>query len=73
MKIARVSIELLGNTFIDAKASVQATFEDGSSKAIFCFYPDEISIDPLELVGLTEPEAIALHRKKDRAFLQGMN
>ena len=47
-----------------------ATFDDGSRKKLFSFYPDEIRFDEGELVGLTEAEAHELYRAKDVTYLQ---
>ena len=49
---------------------VTATFDDGSRKELFSFYPDEIRFDEGELVGLTEAEAHDLHRQKDLTYLR---
>ncbi len=49
----------------DSMPKVTATFEDGTSKVLFEFYPDEISFAPEEFVGLTEEEACALKGQKD--------
>jgi hypothetical protein len=49
---------------------VQATFDDGTGKDLFSFYPDEIRFDEGELIGLTEPEAHALRHRKDVEYLR---
>jgi hypothetical protein len=49
---------------------VRATFEDGSTRNLFEYYPDEISFHPTEFVGLTAQEAISLKMRKDIAYLQ---
>ena len=49
----------------DPMPEVIATFEDGSSKSLFSFYPDEISLRASEFIGLTEEEARALRHKRD--------
>ena len=54
----------------DPMPQVVATFEDGSTKTLFSFYPDEISFHASEFSGLTEQEALALRHRKDVAFLQ---
>ena len=54
----------------DPMPEVVATFEDGSTKTLFAFYPDEISFRASEFIGLTEQEAMALRHRKDVAFLQ---
>ncbi len=54
----------------DAMPKVTATFEAGSIKELFSFYPDEINFGESEFVGLTEEQALALRHRKDRDFLQ---
>jgi len=54
----------------DPMPEVIATFEDGSSKSLFTFYPDEISFQESEFVGLTEEEARSLLQKKDSDHLR---
>jgi hypothetical protein len=48
----------------------RATFDDGTHKDLFSFYPDEIRFDEGELVGLTEAEAHALRHAKDLDYLR---
>ncbi len=45
-----------------------ATFEDGSTKTLFSFYPDEVSFRASEFVDLTEEEAHSLFQQKDTAY-----
>ena len=47
-----------------------ATFEDGSTKTLFAFYPDEVSFKPSEFIGLTEEDAHGLFQQKDHAYLR---
>ena len=54
----------------DAMPEVIATFEDGTTKPLFSFYPDEITFQASEFTGLTEEEANALRHRKDVAFLK---
>jgi hypothetical protein len=54
----------------DPMPEVTATFDNGKRKALFSYYPDEISFTPEEFVGLTEDEARQLLGRKDRAFLK---
>ena len=54
----------------DPMPEVIATFEDGSSKSLFTFYPDEVSYRASEFIGLTEDEAMSLFHRKDISFLQ---
>ena len=50
--------------------AVVATFDDGTRRDLFSFYPDEIRFNEGELVGLTELEAHELRRRKDIAYLR---
>jgi len=54
----------------DPMPEVIATFEDGSSKSLFTFYPDEVSFQASEFIGLTEAEAKLLFHPKDISYLQ---
>ena len=54
----------------DPMPEVVATFEDGSTRTLFSFYPDEGSFQTSEFTGLTEEEARDLHQRKDRAYLR---
>ena len=54
----------------DPMPEVVAIFEDGSSKTLFCFHPDEVSFRPSEFTGLTEEEAHSLFQRKDTAYLR---
>ena len=54
----------------DPMPEVIATFEDGSTKALFSFYPDEISFQASEFIGLTEAEAKSLFHRKDVSYLK---
>jgi hypothetical protein len=51
----------------DPMPEVVATFEDGSTKTLFSFYPDEVSFQASEFAGLTEEEAHDLRQRKDTA------
>jgi hypothetical protein len=54
----------------DPMPEVVATFEDGSTKTLFAFYPDEVSFQSSEFFGLTEEEAHSLFQQKDHAYLR---
>ena len=54
----------------DPMPEVIATFEDGSTKTLFSFYPDEISFQASEFIGLTEAEAKSLFHHKDVSYLK---
>jgi hypothetical protein len=49
---------------------VKATFDNGETKELFSFYPDEISFSEAEFIGLTEMEAKGLRHKKDVDYLR---
>lgn len=54
----------------DPMPEVVATFDDGSSKSLFAFCPDEVSFRESEFVGLTEEEAHSLFQQKDTGDLR---
>ena len=54
----------------DPMPEVIVTFEDGTRKSLFSFYPDEVSFRASEFVGLTEEEAHSLFQRKDTAYLR---
>jgi len=54
----------------DPMPEVVATFEDGTKKSLFSFYPDEVSFRESEFVGLTEEEAHSLFQQRDHAYLR---
>ena len=54
----------------DPMPEVVATFEDGTTRTLFSFYPDEITFQASEFTGLTEEEANGLRHRKDVAFLK---
>ena len=47
-----------------------ATLQDGSTKSLFSYYRDELTINETDLVGLTVEQARALHHERDVAYLQ---
>jgi hypothetical protein len=74
MKITKATITAMPRPMpegmFDEMPAVIATFEDGTTKRLFKFYPDEVSFSESEFVGLTEDEARALFRRMDVAFLR---
>lgn len=48
---------------------VRGVFDDGSSEVLFQFYPDEVSFDAKEFIGLTADEARKLYGRKYRIHL----
>lgn len=70
MKIKSVTIGPMPKSLFDEMPSVTATFEDGTVKKLFSYYPDEISFSESEFIGLTEAQAYKLRHSKDVAYLQ---
>jgi len=74
MKITSVTITRMPRPMpqgmFDPMPEVIATFEDGSTKNLFSFYPDEVSFRESEFVGLTEEEAHSLFQRKDTSYLR---
>lgn len=69
-KIVKAVISDLPKSFGDPIPEAIVTFDDGSQKTLFSFYPDEISFTASEFIGLSEAEALDLKRKKDVAFIK---
>ena len=70
--ITRVTIGPMPMTVLDAPPAIHAWFSNGTDKNIFTYYPDEISFQESELVGLTEAQARQLRRQKDMQYLQDL-
>ena len=74
MKILSVTItdmpRPMPDGMFDPMPEVIATFEDGSTKNLFSFYPDEVSFRASEFIGLSEEEAHSLFQQKDTAYLR---
>ena len=70
MKIKSAVITGMPRSLFDSMPEVIVTFEDGTVKKLFSFYPDEIQFRSDEFIGLTEGEAFDLRHKKDVAFLK---
>lgn len=71
MKIVKCSISAMPKNFTDPLPKVTVTFEDGSEKMLFDYYPDEIYFSQDEFIGLTEKQAYDLRSKKDIDYLRG--
>lgn len=54
----------------DPMPQVTVTYEDGSTETLFEFYPDEISFQASEFIGLSREAAMALRHRKDVAYLK---
>lgn len=70
MKIRNVHIGPYPQKLTDPMPKVHAYFDDGTEKDLFEFFPDELSFQPAEFIGLTEEQAHELKRRKDVAYLQ---
>jgi hypothetical protein len=57
-------------SLFDKMPSVSVTFDNGISKVLFEFYPDEIQFGQAEFIGLTEAQARQLKFNKDKRYLQ---
>jgi hypothetical protein len=69
-KIVSATISAMPKSLFDPMPRVTATFEDGTEKFLFSYYPDELSFRPSEFVGLTYDQARNKKFVKDRAYLQ---
>lgn len=70
-KINGVEIDKEPESITARSPQVRVTFENGTRKTLFSYFPDEISFQESELMGLTEAEAMQLKYTKDRAYLTG--
>jgi hypothetical protein len=70
MKIISCTITAQPKSFFDPMPKVIVTLEDGTTKELFEYYPDEISFTESEFIGLTEDEARHLKFVKDKRYLQ---
>ena len=50
--------------------TMMAEMSDGSEVELFSYYPDEISFQPFEVVGMTKREASQVFVQKDTAYLR---
>lgn len=54
----------------DPMPEVKVQFNNGTEKTLFEFYPDEISFNESEFIGLTEESARRLKFEKDKSYIQ---
>jgi hypothetical protein len=54
----------------DPMPEVKVQLSNGEEKILFSFYPDEISFEESEFVGLTEESAQRLKFEKDKRYIQ---
>jgi hypothetical protein len=55
---------------LDPMPEVKVQFDNGIEKTLFEFYPDEISFEESEFIGLTEESARRLKFEKDKRYIQ---
>jgi hypothetical protein len=55
---------------LDPMPQVKVKFNNGREKVLFEFYPDEISFDESEFIGLTDESARRLKFEKDKRYIQ---
>jgi hypothetical protein len=70
MKIVSARITDMPKSMFDPMPQVWVTTENGEEQLLFEYYPDEISFQSQEFIGLTLDEARHLKFKKDKAYLQ---
>lgn len=51
-------------------SKVYVTYEDGTEKFLTDYFPDEISFDESEFIGLTDDQALKMKQQKDIAYLR---
>lgn len=70
MKITAATVGPFPKGFSLDMPKVAVTFEDGTEKVLFSFYPDEIMFYAQDFIGLTEKEAMSLRHARDVAYLR---
>lgn len=70
MTIVKARITEQPKSLFDPMPEVWVTYEDGEEEKLFSYYPDEISFDADEFIGLTRERAFKLYHKKDVAYLK---
>jgi hypothetical protein len=70
MKIIECFITPIPDSIFGKMPEVHVTYEDSKKEMLFFYYPDEISFNYKEFIGLTRNQALTLRQKKDIAFLQ---
>jgi hypothetical protein len=70
--IKAATITAMPKSFMDSMPRVLVTTEEQTepNEFLFEYYPDEISFNPSEFLGLTIEEARSLKGKKDRQYLR---
>lgn len=63
-------IKLCEITELGYKNEVDVMYEDGSVEMLFRYYPDELSFEEHEFIGITKSEALAIFRHRDMAYIR---
>ncbi len=63
-------IKLCEITELGYTSEVDVMYDDGSVEMLFRYYPDELSFEEHEFIGLTKNEALELFRLRDKAYLR---
>ena len=63
-------IKLCEITELGYTNEVDVMYNDGSVEMIFRYYPDELTFNEREFIGLTKEEAQELFRLRDMAYLR---
>lgn len=63
-------IELCEITALGCVNEVDVMYNDGTVEMIFGYYPDELSFNEREFIGLTKDDALELFRQRDMAYLR---
>jgi len=69
-KIVSAYITPMPESLFDPMPEVHVVYDNGQKEMLFRYYPDEISFNKKEFIGLTAIQALELYRKKDVAYLQ---
>jgi len=70
MKVVSARITQMPRSMFDPMPRVFVTLESGHEHFLFEYYPDEISFDVNEFIGLELDRAKNLKFQKDRAYLR---
>jgi hypothetical protein len=68
--ITECFITRMPDSIFDPMPEVHVTYDNGKKEMLFKYYPDEISFNKKEFIGLTAIQALELYHKKDKAYLQ---
>ena len=69
-KITHARITAMPQGFGDPMPKVVVRVDEGEEVVLFDFFPDEISFQPNEFIGLTRDAAFELKRRKDVEYLR---